>query len=212
MLAPHGRDAAIAAGVLGEAGMEAAACASLPAMVTELDEGAAFVVVAEEAIASADFRPLSAWIADQEEWSDLPFILLTRRQDDLDGNPAARRHLELLGNVTFLERPFNPTTLVSLARAALRGRRRQYDARARLVALRESEMRYRLLFTSIESGFCIVEVDPGVRGGRVDYRVVEANPAFYRQTGFPEHVAGSGCAMPCPGSRSTGTRPTAVSR
>jgi PAS domain S-box-containing protein len=54
--------------------------------------------------------------------------------------------------------------------------------------LRESEERYRTLFESIESGFCVVEValdDP-----RTDYRVVEANPAFYRQTGFPEDIIG----------------------
>jgi signal transduction histidine kinase/ActR/RegA family two-component response regulator len=43
----------------------------------------------------------------------------------------------MLGNVTFLERPFHPTTLISLARSALRGRRRQYEARARLVELHE---------------------------------------------------------------------------
>jgi PAS domain S-box-containing protein len=53
--------------------------------------------------------------------------------------------------------------------------------------LRESEERYRTLFTSIESGFCEVEV---ALEGRIDYRVVEANPAFYRQTGFPEDVLG----------------------
>ena len=55
--------------------------------------------------------------------------------------PRPRRLLDTLGNVTFLERPFHPTTLVSLARAALRARRRQYDARARLLALQESEDR-----------------------------------------------------------------------
>jgi signal transduction histidine kinase/CheY-like chemotaxis protein len=37
--------------------------------------------------------------------------------------------------VTFLERPFHPTTLVSIARTAIRGRRRQYEARSRLEEL-----------------------------------------------------------------------------
>jgi signal transduction histidine kinase/ActR/RegA family two-component response regulator len=40
-----------------------------------------------------------------------------------------------LGNVTFLERPFHPTTLISLAESARRSRRRQYEARARLEEL-----------------------------------------------------------------------------
>ena len=46
--------------------------------------------------------------------------------------PGAGRLPELLGNVTFLERPFHPTTLVSVARSAIRCRRRQYEARASL--------------------------------------------------------------------------------
>jgi PAS domain S-box-containing protein len=50
------------------------------------------------------------------------------------------------------------------------------------VALRENEARYRTLFESIEVGFCIIEMR--FDGGRaVDYRIVEANPAFVRQTG-----------------------------
>jgi PAS domain S-box-containing protein len=118
-------------------------------LVGELDGGAGFVIVTEEALATADLHPLAAWIADQEEWSDLPFVLLTSRGGGLERNPAAGRFLELLGNVTFLERPFHPTTLVSLARSALRGRRRQYEARARLRALHESERQFRSLANSI---------------------------------------------------------------
>ena len=54
--------------------------------------------------------------------------------------PACRR---FLGNVTFLERPFHPTTFVSVARSALKGRQRQYDARNRIEELHESEERLR---------------------------------------------------------------------
>ena len=143
VLAPHGRDAKIATDMLGEAGFGAHACAGLPALVGELDHGAGLVLVTEEALATADLAPLAAWLAGQREWSDLPFILLTKRGGGLERNPAARRFLDILGNVAFLERPFHPTTLVSMAHAALRGRRRQYEARARLDALHESEDHYR---------------------------------------------------------------------
>ena len=48
--------------------------------------------------------------------------------------------------------------------------------------LKENEARYRTLFESIEVGFCIVEMKfEGTRA--VDYRIMEANPAFVRQTG-----------------------------
>lgn len=51
------------------------------------------------------------------------------------------------------------------------------------IALRASEERYRTLFETIEVGFCIVEMlFDGDRA--VDYRFVEANPAFERQTGL----------------------------
>ncbi|GGL81801.1 sensor histidine kinase [Wenxinia marina] len=57
-------------------------------------------------------------------------------------------------------------------------------------ALQESEACYRVLFDSINAGFCVVEVDLEAAGGRVDYRVIEANPAFYDRTGFPKEILG----------------------
>jgi PAS domain S-box-containing protein len=188
VLAPRGRDAAIAAAMLAEAGIEAVACSSLSALLGELDGGVGFIIVTEEAIATAGLRPLTAWIGEQEEWSDMPFILLTTRGGGLERNPAAARHLDVLGNVTFLERPFHPTTLISLARSAIRARRRQYDARARLVALRESEMRFRTLFDTMDEGFCVIEFLDGPHGPLSDYVHVQANPAYERHAGIADVV------------------------
>ena len=101
--------------------------------------GAGLAVVAEEAFHDADLAPLSALLAAQPAWSDFPFVLLTGRGGGPERNPAAVRLWGVLGNVTFLERPFHPTTLVSVVRAALRGRRRQYEARARLEEVRRGE-------------------------------------------------------------------------
>lgn len=143
ILAPTGRDSDIAAGVLAEASIRSLACASVEALVAKLSEGAGFVLVTEEALLGADLRGLSSWINLQPEWSDMPFVLLTRRGGGLERNPDAERFLGTLGNVTFLERPFHPTTLVSLGRSALRARGRQYDARGRLEELQESEDHFR---------------------------------------------------------------------
>ncbi len=101
-------------------------------------------IVTEETLRGADLRELVRLLEEQAEWSDLPFILLTERGGGLERNPAAVRLLETLGNVTFLERPFHPTTLLSLARSARRARRRQYEARARLEEIREGEARLKL--------------------------------------------------------------------
>jgi signal transduction histidine kinase/ActR/RegA family two-component response regulator len=135
ILAPQGRDAEVAAAMLREAKIQSAIVEHVQQLVAGLYEGAGFAVVTEEALARAPLHALSQWIEAQPEWSDFPFILLTRRGGGLERNPAAGRYLELLGSATFLERPFHPTTLVSLAQSALRGRRRQYDARARLEEL-----------------------------------------------------------------------------
>ncbi len=141
------------------AGVDATTCGTLPALIAELNLGAAFVVVTEESLTTADLSSLDTWLRDQQEWSDLPFILLTRSGGGLERNPSARRYLDLFGNVAFLERPFHPTTLVSLARSALRGRRRQYEARARLEALRENEERLRLVVEGA-SDYVIITTDP----------------------------------------------------
>ena len=68
--------------------------------------------------------------------------------------------------------------------------RRQAEAeRERLLREAEaSEARYRTLFDSMDQGFCVVEVifDAGERP--VDYRFLEANPAFAEQTGLADAV------------------------
>jgi signal transduction histidine kinase/CheY-like chemotaxis protein len=151
ILAPVGRDAAIAAGMLRESHIPSVICPDLDSLVRELNGGVGFVLVTEEALLGRDLRALSTWIGDQPEWSDLPFVLLTHKGGGLERNPEAGRLLDALGNVTFLERPFHPTTLVSLARAALRARSRQYDARARLNALQESEDRLRTANETLEA-------------------------------------------------------------
>lgn len=123
--------------------MEAVTAADLPGLVAELQVGAGFALVTEEALRGADLHPLDAFLRMQEEWSDFPFILLTQRGGGLERNPAAVRLLETLGNVTFLERPFHPTTLISLAKSAVRARLRQYEARARLVEINAREAQFR---------------------------------------------------------------------
>ncbi len=55
-------------------------------------------------------------------------------------------------------------------------------------ALRESEIRYRTLFDSIDQGFCTIEVLFDEAGEAVDYRFLEINPAFARITGLENAI------------------------
>jgi signal transduction histidine kinase/CheY-like chemotaxis protein len=139
ILAPQGRDAHVAVDILLEGGLVAEICDDLRKFTEGILEGAGLAVLTDDVIRSADISSLVAWVKSQPPWSDFAFIVLTERGAGLERNPAASREMAALGNVVFLERPFHPTTFVSGVRTALRGRLRQYEARARLEALRESE-------------------------------------------------------------------------
>jgi signal transduction histidine kinase/CheY-like chemotaxis protein len=141
ILAPSGRDGEIAVLILKAAGFPAEVSADLPALCAELDQGAGLAIIADEAVHTADLRALVGHLERQPPWSDLPVVVLTRHGGGPERNPAAARLAEALGNVTFIERPFHSTTLASVVRTAVRGRRRQYEARALLHELRESEER-----------------------------------------------------------------------
>jgi PAS domain S-box-containing protein len=50
--------------------------------------------------------------------------------------------------------------------------------------LSRNEEKFRLLFDSIDEGFCIVEVIFDKRDNPIDYRFLETNPSFERHTGL----------------------------
>ncbi len=54
--------------------------------------------------------------------------------------------------------------------------------------LAESEARYRTLFDAIDAGFCIVEMRFDADERAIDYRFLEVNPAFQRQTGLGDVI------------------------
>jgi PAS domain S-box-containing protein len=149
ILAPTGRDASVAAALIREAGYYANICGDLAALMHEIEGGAGLAVIADEAIKTADMRGLMRWLNDQPSWSDFPIVLLTGQGGGPERNPDAVRLGQVLGNVTFIERPLHPTTLVSVVGSAVRGRRRQYQNRAILGNLTESEG---LLQTALNAG------------------------------------------------------------
>lgn len=148
ILAPLGRDSQIAMMLLNEAGYDGVISADLPHLCRELEQGAGLLLISSEALLRSDLGPLLTLIDQQPAWSDLPIVLLTHHGGP-EQNPASRFGPQL-GNVTFLERPFHPETLISLVTTALRGRRRQYEARDRLVDLSQSELRLQNTLETLE--------------------------------------------------------------
>ena len=148
ILAPLGRDSQIALMMLNEAGYDGVITRDLGGLCRELTRGAGLLLISSEALLGSDLEPLFGLIEQQPAWSDLPIVLLTYHGGP-EQNPASRFGPQL-GNVTFLERPFHPVTLISLVTTALRGRRRQYEARDRLIDLSQSELRLQNTLETLE--------------------------------------------------------------
>ena len=139
VLAPAGRDGPLAVSLLQGGGRQAENRLGVADLVAGLQEGAGLAIIADEALQYADLGALTHWIEEQQPWSDFPFIVLTKRLGGPEQNPLLAQLQTALGNVIFLERPFHTTALVNVVDNALRGRRRQYQARRYLEDLREGE-------------------------------------------------------------------------
>ena len=135
ILAPVGRDASLLAGTLAAVKIDTEICEDPSALLRLLDEGAGAAVVADEAVTVDHIQTFRNWLDKQPPWSDPPFIILTPSGRPTRGSRSRAQELETLGNVTMLERPVRPETVVSTVRSALRARMRQYEVRSRQEAL-----------------------------------------------------------------------------
>lgn len=149
ILAPTGRDASIATTLLGNPTIGSVVCSSVAELRQRLSDEVDLAVVADEALRSADLRPLAEWVRNQASWSDLPFIVMTRQGRGPQQEAGLARISEALGNATFLERPFRRTIFASIVGAALKARRRQREVRLRMLELHEGERRLR---TALKAG------------------------------------------------------------
>lgn len=129
VLAGRRRDAEVAGRLLSEAGFVPFICRDAESLTRELRKGAGCTVITDEAIDGTAAQMLHGWVQEQPAWSDLPIIVLTTKADVLTRSQSTRELQDTLGNISFVERPFHPRTLSSVARAAMRSRCRQYEAR-----------------------------------------------------------------------------------
>jgi PAS domain S-box-containing protein len=152
VLAPIGRDAEIACGVLKGAGFPAQACRTLDEVVDEMADGVGVLLLAEEGLSVGSLPRLQEAIARQPPWSDLPIVILTGSGELNEARLNTLNAFTPSGNVTFLERPFRQLTLLSTLKMAQRARQRQYQLRGTLFTLGENEERLRLALDSGKIG------------------------------------------------------------
>lgn len=136
LLTPTSKDSALTESILHHAGLACVSCATLEQVCEQLDAGAAAVLLAEELIIQDRKNCLTEWLGRQPQWSDVPVLVIARTGAD---SAAVAQAMDLLGNVTVLERPTRVAALVSAVRTALRARQRQYQIRHQL-AQRERDL------------------------------------------------------------------------
>ena len=133
ILAPRGRDAEVAAGILTRIGLTCRVCTNLAELVKAAEAGAGAALVTEEALdGNDDVAVLLRWVRTQPPWSDFPFIVLATPRGDIAQGVRAPAWFEGIGNTVLLERPLGATALTSSLRNALRARRKQHEMRAYL--------------------------------------------------------------------------------
>src|SRR5438045_6967367 len=129
-LLPNPTDGERTVAFLAEVGIACLACSDIAALRPALSEGAGVLLLTEESLLRDAAGHLRETLAAQPAWSAVPLIVVARETTDVCVDGAL---VDVLVNVTLVERPVRQRTLVSVVRAALRVRRHQYEIRAALV-------------------------------------------------------------------------------
>jgi len=140
VVTPNPADNSLAAGFLTEEGIETRRCATLGELIPLIGPEIGCVVMVEEALVEPDLYILHAALQEQSPWSDLPLLLIAAQESMLAG--LVQSLFPYSGNVTLLQRPIHPVSLVSAVNVALRARARQLQVRD-LLAQRERAVRRR---------------------------------------------------------------------
>jgi len=179
VLAPLGRDGPVICGILRQAGFACELCKDVATLLAGLSEAAAAIITEEALNRAGDVAEMRTWLGAQPPWSDFPFVFLSLPSRDEERETAVR---DLLGNITLLERPLRPETLVRAVGASTRARQRQREAarlleeRARAEAeLRDAELRLRLALRAARLG----EVTFDLTHGKVRHAAVFAELLGY---------------------------------
>jgi PAS domain-containing protein len=185
ILAPE-TDAQVISAAATEGGFAAEIVADAASVRAAIGEGAGAVVLVDAELSPADIGALREALEVQPSWSDLLLILVSADVERDEGRQRMRRLVELLGpssNLHLLERPLESWMLVAGFSAALRSRRRQYAARARMDEAELQRRRELTLLASLPVGIVVVDAAG---------RLIETNAALQRIWGPLPAVGGVG--------------------
>jgi signal transduction histidine kinase len=151
IFAPFGKDAALVEKVLQHSGITSEVAPTAADLARSISSGAGAALVTEEALQSSAIEEVRRSLADQPSWSDFPIVVLTGGGVTTSWSETLVRSRAPLGNVTLLERPLRPATLLSAVQTALRARNRQYEIRDQLHERKLAEEALRQAHDQLES-------------------------------------------------------------
>ncbi len=130
VFAPVGRTAELARQALGRAGLASDVYVGMEEFCAALREGAGAALLVEEALSSVEaVRLLAGTLAGQPAWSDCPVQVFVANSEAPSAPLALLAGLSAGRSVVLLDRPIPPASLISVMRAALHNRARQYALR-----------------------------------------------------------------------------------
>ena len=148
---PFGKDAALIERVLRQSSVIIRILSKLEDLSEAISEDAGAAIITEESLQNGTITALAQRLSDQPPWSDFPILVLTGSGMSTATTELAVRSRAPLGNVTLLERPLRPVTLISAVRSALIARRRQYEVRDHLRDRASAEDALRRAHNALES-------------------------------------------------------------
>jgi signal transduction histidine kinase len=151
VLAPFGKDAVLVSEVLEHSGIPVEVVENASDIARCLNSGAGAAVVAEEALSDEIIEQLGNSVAAQPAWSDFPIIVLTSGGASTPSTEMMVRSRAPMGNITLIERPVRPATLISSVLTAIRSRLRQFEIRDHLEERKHAEEELRRAHDELES-------------------------------------------------------------
>jgi PAS domain S-box-containing protein len=110
----------------------------------------------------------------------VPILILTAHKDNELALEAVRRGAQDY----LIKGKIDGDLLVRAITYAIERKKLEETVEKRTLSLKISEEKYRTLFDSIDEGFCIIEMVFDDDGRPADYRFLEVNDSFERQTGL----------------------------
>lgn len=135
ILCPTGQDAQLIAAVLYRDSFNSEIVRSIADLCSKELEDASVIIIAEEALTTEGIEVLNNKLNEQQPWSDIPIILFI--SGGVRNKEFKLKRLEVFvssGNVTLLERPLQPITLLSATKVSMRARQRQYQVKELLLS------------------------------------------------------------------------------